>query len=202
MNTDKILPVYSNVSMSDSIKVVQAAYNAGLRRFEYTNRYDNSLEIFKELRRLCDETMSDLLLGAGTIMNVEDAKVFLDNGADFLVSPLISQSLIDYTRDNGTVWVPGCGTGAEIGMAYNAGITLVKLFPISTLGGPTFIKLMKGPFAKMRFQTSGGIKGEAQEVKALLDAGAEIVGLGNAFFDASLTQEEITQKLTTLIQNI
>lgn len=202
MNTEKILPVYSNVSLSESIKVVQAAYNAGLRRFEYTNRHDNSLEIFKAIRKLCDESMSDLLLGAGTIMNVEEAKVFLDSGADFLVSPLISQALIDFTKEQGTVWVPGCGTGAEIGMAYNAGITLVKLFPISTLGGPAFIKLMKGPFAKMRFQTSGGVKGEVEEVKALLNAGAEIVGLGNAFFDASLTQEEMTQKLATLIQHI
>jgi 2-dehydro-3-deoxyphosphogluconate aldolase / (4S)-4-hydroxy-2-oxoglutarate aldolase len=202
MNTDKILPVYSNVSLAESIKVVQAAYNAGIRRFEYTNRHDNSLEIFKALRKLCDESMTDLSLGAGTIMNVEEAKIFLDSGADFLVSPLISQPLIDFTTENKILWLPGCGTGAEIGMAYNAGITLVKLFPISTLGGPAFIKLMKGPFAKMRFQTSGGVKGEAQEVKALIDAGAEIVGLGNAFFDASLTQEGMTQKLTTLIQNI
>ncbi len=198
----KILPVYSNAKIDENLKVLKASYNAGLRRFEFTNRFENAIENFQLLYKYCKDSLPDMQLGAGTIMDPSDAELFTANGAAFLVSPLISQQLIDYTAANNIEWVPGCATGAEIGMAQNAGIPLVKIFPISTLGGPEFIRLMKGPFYKMKFQASGGIKGEATEVKALIDAGVEIVGLGNSFFQSSLTEQEMTNKIIALLESI
>jgi 2-dehydro-3-deoxyphosphogluconate aldolase / (4S)-4-hydroxy-2-oxoglutarate aldolase len=200
--TQKILPVYSNAALDENIKVLNASYNAGLRRVEFTNRHDNAIAIFKSLMQHCIDLLPGMKLGAGTIMNTGDAALFTEHGAAFLVSPLISQQLIDYTLTHGIEWIPGCATGAEIGMAQNAGIALVKLFPISSLGGPDFIKSMKGPFYKMKFQASGGIKGDPEEVKALLDAGADIVGLGNSFFQSAMSEEEMTAKIKALLQSI
>jgi 2-dehydro-3-deoxyphosphogluconate aldolase / (4S)-4-hydroxy-2-oxoglutarate aldolase len=200
--TQKILPVYSNAALDENIKVLNASYNAGLRRVEFTNRHNNAIEIFKALMQYCKDHLPGMKLGAGTIMNTTDAALFRAQGAAFLVSPLISQQLIDFTSTHGIEWIPGCATGAEIGMAQNAGIPLVKLFPIGSLGGTDFIKAMKGPFYKMKFQVSGGVKGEPEEVKALLDAGADIVGLGNSFFKNAMSEEEMTAKIKALLHSL
>jgi 2-dehydro-3-deoxyphosphogluconate aldolase / (4S)-4-hydroxy-2-oxoglutarate aldolase len=197
-----ILPVYSHHQLSENIKVINASYKAGLRRFEFTNRNDNALDIFEELVALCKQEMPDMKLGAGTIINEVDARNFMIKGASFLISPLISQALIDFTSRANIEWIPGCATGAEVGTALNAGIPMVKLYPIKTLGGAEFIRLMRGPFYTMKFQVSGGIKGETQEVISFLEAGASIVGLGNSFFDPSLSEEQLTNKIKSLLKSL
>jgi 2-dehydro-3-deoxyphosphogluconate aldolase/(4S)-4-hydroxy-2-oxoglutarate aldolase len=197
-----LLPVYSHASLDQNIKVLQASYQAGLRRYEFTKRHDNAIDIFKKLIDLRNHSMPDMQIGAGTMMNVPDAETFIEAGADFLVSPLISQSLLDFTIAHHIEWLPGCATGAEIGMAQNAGIPMVKLYPIKTLGGAEFLHLIKGPFYKMKFQVSGGIKGEIEEIKSLLKAGASVVGLGNSFFKEDVVEEEITTRLSNLLNQI
>ncbi len=199
---NQILPVYSNPSLTENIKVLKASYKAGLRRFEFTNRNENALDVFAELVAICNAEMPDMKLGAGTILNPVDAKNFMNIGAAFLISPLISQALIDYTSQNDIEWIPGCATGAEVGIAQNAGIPMVKLYPIKTLGGPEFISLMKGPFYNMKFQVSGGIIGKSSEVKSLLVAGASIVGLGNSFFESHLAEDELTDKISKLLLSL
>lgn len=202
MNNVNLLPVYSHADINQNIKVLRASYKAGLRRFEFTNRNENALDIFEKIVSLCEEEMPDMVLGAGTIINEVDARNFLEKGAKFLISPLISKELIDYTKLHNVEWIPGCATGAEVGMALNAGIPMVKLYPIKTLGGPEFVKLIKGPFYNMKFQTSGGIKGEAEEVNALLKAGASIVGLGNSFFNDDASEQDLVLKLSNLIAQL
>jgi 2-dehydro-3-deoxyphosphogluconate aldolase / (4S)-4-hydroxy-2-oxoglutarate aldolase len=201
-NYQPILPVYSHTNIDQCIKVLQASYDAGIRRFEFTNRDMSALSHFAALRKMVDDHYIDFELGAGTIMNVSDAKEFMAVGADFLISPLISQELLEYTLKNNISWLPGCATGAEIGMAQNGGLSMVKLYPIKTLGGPEFIKQIKGPFYKMKFQASGGIKGDTEEVNALLDAGASIVGLGNSFFDQDESQDELTARIKGLLDSL
>ena len=202
MTHSKILPVYSHASFEQNLKILTAVYHSGLQHFEFTNRNENALEVFSSLVKHAKTYFPELKLGAGTIMNPIQAEAFTKEGASFLVSPLISKEMIDFTQSNNIDWIPGCGTGAEVGLAQNAGLTFVKLFPIQTLGGPTFVRLMKGPFFKMHFQVSGGIKGELEEVKSYLAAGADVIGLGNSFFSEKLSEEEITQKITALLNHL
>jgi 2-dehydro-3-deoxyphosphogluconate aldolase/(4S)-4-hydroxy-2-oxoglutarate aldolase len=198
----KLLPVYSSPNLNQNIKVMRACYQTELLKFEFTNRNENALENFKELYRLSQSEMPGLKLGAGTMMNVDDAKKFIDAGAEFLISPLISQELLDYTKRNKIEWIPNCVTGSEIGLALNNGIKFVKLFPITSLGGPQFVKNIRGPFYMMKFQVSGGIKGEIEEVKTYLDAGASMVALGNSFFDNDLSEKDIIDKIINLKRGI
>jgi 2-dehydro-3-deoxyphosphogluconate aldolase / (4S)-4-hydroxy-2-oxoglutarate aldolase len=197
-----LLPVYSHHDLSQNLKILRACYSAGIRRFEFTNRHENALENFAAMRLIVSTDMPDLKLGAGTIINVEDAKQFVAAGADFLISPLISQPLIDYTTQYEIEWIPGCATGTEIGMAQNAGIKLVKLYPIATLGGADFLKHIRGPFYKMKYQVSGGIKGQPAELASLFNAGADVVGLGNSFFDESLSHDDIVNKIQKLVDDL
>jgi 2-dehydro-3-deoxyphosphogluconate aldolase / (4S)-4-hydroxy-2-oxoglutarate aldolase len=195
----KIIPVYSDALTENNIKTVTACYDAGLRIFEFTNRHKNALKEFILLKKYCDHNLPEMKLGAGTIKNIFDATLFLNAGAGFLISPLISIGLIEFSKGKKVCWIPACATSTEIGMAENAGINLVKIFPISLLGGPAFIKMMKGPYPEMKFVVTGGIKGEKDELNSYYDAGVSMVGLGNSFFENSMNKTQITDKITALL---
>jgi 2-dehydro-3-deoxyphosphogluconate aldolase / (4S)-4-hydroxy-2-oxoglutarate aldolase len=195
----KIMPVYSNAVTANNIMVLQACYDAGLRHFEFTNRNENALDEFIHLKKYADDKLPGMMLGVGTIKNSADAEIFLSAGAAYLISPLVSNELIDFTKKRNVLWIPGCGTASEVGMAENAGIGLVKIFPAAALGGPEFIKLLRGPFYNMQFMANGGISGDAVEIKKYFAAGASAVGLGNSFFTGEMNVENITQKLKILI---
>lgn len=182
--------------------ILKACYDAGLRYFEFTNRHNNALEEFMGLRKYADKELPGMQLGVGTIKNAMDAEMFLAAGATYLISPLISKELIDFTFMKNILWIPGCSTASEVGMAENAGIDLVKIFPASLLGGPAFIKMLKGPFYKMKYMANGGITGDVIEIKEYLAAGASGVGLGNSFFTENIPPSAITQKLKTLMAAI
>jgi 2-dehydro-3-deoxyphosphogluconate aldolase / (4S)-4-hydroxy-2-oxoglutarate aldolase len=198
----KIIPVYSDTATANNKKIIKACYNAGLRYFEFTNRDENALDEFIGLKKYCDTELPEMVLGAGTIKNVSDAEVFLAAGAAFLISPLISIELITYTKKKSILWIPGCATASEVGMAENAGINLVKIFPAKVLGGAAFIKMLKGPFYNMQFMATGGITGDAEEIKKYFAAGVSAVGLGSAFINTSLTDEKLVTEIKTLLKNI
>jgi 2-dehydro-3-deoxyphosphogluconate aldolase / (4S)-4-hydroxy-2-oxoglutarate aldolase len=198
----KIIPVYSDTATANNKKIVKACYDAGLRYFEFTNRDENALDEFISLKKYCDTELQNMILGVGTIKNVSDAEMFLAAGAAFLISPLISAELITYTKKKSILWIPGCATASEVGMAENAGINLVKIFPASLLGGAAFIKMLKGPFYNMQFMATGGIKGEAEEIKKYFAAGASAVGLGSAYFNASLPEEKLITEIKNLLKNL
>jgi 2-dehydro-3-deoxyphosphogluconate aldolase / (4S)-4-hydroxy-2-oxoglutarate aldolase len=198
----KIIPVYSDRATANNKKIIKACYDAGLRYFEFTNRDENALDEFIGLKKYCDKGLPNMILGAGTIKNVSDAEIFLAAGAAFLISPLISAELITYTKKKSILWIPGCATASEVGMAENAGIKLVKIFPATLLGGAAFIKMLKGPFYNMQFMATGGITGEAEEIKKYFAAGASAVGLGSAFINASLTEEKLVTEIKNLLKNI
>jgi 2-dehydro-3-deoxyphosphogluconate aldolase / (4S)-4-hydroxy-2-oxoglutarate aldolase len=194
-----IIPVYSNAETMHNKRVLKACFYAGLRYFEFTNRHENSLDAFIELKNYADAELPGMVLGAGTIKNNSDAELFWSAGAAFLVSPLISGELIAFTKKKNILWIPGCATASEAGMAENEGIQLIKLFPVSELGGADFIKALKAPFQNMQFLATGGISGNADEIKRYLQAGAASVGLGNSFFTEQLSEEELTAKLVNLL---
>lgn len=197
----KIIPVYSHAETGMNKKALSASYQAGLRYFEFTNRHDNAPEEFYELKKYCDKELPGMILGVGTIKNVTDAEIFLSAGAAFLVSPLISAELIGFTKNKNILWVPGCATASEIGLAENNGIKLVKIFPAKLIGGRAFIHALKGPFPNMNFLATGGIAGEITEIKNYLSVAAA-VGIGNSFFSDDLTENEITARLKNILSNI
>lgn len=198
----KIIPVYSNVHPAGNRKAMMACYLAGLRYFEFTNRHENALEEFVTLKKNCDEELPGMILGTGTIKNCTDAEMFVSAGAAFLVSPLISAELIEFTKRKDILWIPGCATASETGLAENAGLKLVKIFPVKHLGGPPFIKALKGPYPAMQFIATGGLEANRDEIKKYFDAGADAVGLGSAFFDMKSSAEEMAEAIKNLVNHI
>ena len=114
-------------------------------------------------------------------MNAQEAANFVTYGADFLVSPIFSESIFHVVESNDILWIPGCMTPTEIANAQEAGCNLVKLFPGETLG-PGFLKSIKPIFPRLRFMPTGGVDCSKDSIDKWFDAGVSAVGLGSKLF--------------------
>lgn len=180
--SQKILPLFSHEDLAVNKAMIKASYDAGVRCFEFTNRRPSAFDNFMKLKQYCDKELPGMILGCGTIKNIFDAEDFTAAGADFLVSPVISEDLIDFSEYKNIPWIPGCATASEIAMAAEAEISLIKIFPANLLGGISFIKTMKEIFPEIKMMATGGIKADADEIKSWLENGADAVGLGSLLF--------------------
>lgn len=150
-----ILPLYFNADEAVSIEVLKALYKAGIKALEYTNRGDAALANFGKMVAVRNAEMPDLVLGVGTIKNMEQATKYLAAGADFLVSPGLVPEVAAHCVANNVFYAPGCMTPTEIIAAENAGIGFIKLFPGNLLG-VEFLTTIKDLFPKLQFMPTGG----------------------------------------------
>ena len=175
--SSKLIPLFYESDVQVVIDVVKALYAGGIRTIEFTNRGPQALNNFKALVALKNE-MPDLYLGIGTIKTEEDAKKYIDAGADFLISPVFDASVADIAYLHKVLWIPGCMTPTEIHNAQVAGCNIVKLFPGNVLG-PGFIEAIKPLFSDIHFLVTGGVDATEQSIMSWLKAGAAGVGLGS-----------------------
>ncbi|MEN8799715.1 MAG: bifunctional 4-hydroxy-2-oxoglutarate aldolase/2-dehydro-3-deoxy-phosphogluconate aldolase, partial [Flavobacteriaceae bacterium] len=133
MEKTGLVPVFNHADAETAAEVLINSYEAGIRVFEFTNRGDNALEVFKHLAEI-SSTREDLVLGIGTIWTPEMAERFLDAGAQFIVSPALLPEIAYSMNKRKILWVPGCGTITEVNSAINLGAMLVKIFPGNVLG--------------------------------------------------------------------
>lgn len=203
-----ILPLYFNPSEAISLEVLKAIYNAGIKAVEYTNRGEAALSNFKQMVALRNATMPGLLLGVGTIKNMQHATDYLAAGADFLVSPGFVPDVALHCVANDIFYAPGCMTPTEIIAAENAGIAFIKLFPGDMLG-PKFLTTIKDIFPKLLFMPTGGVDTTKESIEGWYKAGVCAVGMGSKLISKQLmeakdyaTIESETKKVLALIQSI
>jgi len=203
-----ILPLYFNPSEEISLDVLKAIYRAGVKAVEYTNRGDAALANFKKMVALRNAEMPGLLLGVGTIKNMQHATDYMATGADFLVSPGFVPDVAAYCVSNDIFYAPGCMTPTEIIAAENAGIKFIKLFPGNMLG-PDFLSGIKDIFPKLLFMPTGGVDTTKENIEGWYKAGVCAVGMGSKLISKKLmeakdyaTIESETKKVLELIQSI
>jgi 2-dehydro-3-deoxyphosphogluconate aldolase / (4S)-4-hydroxy-2-oxoglutarate aldolase len=203
-----MLPLYFNSSEEVTLDVLKAIYRAGVKAVEYTNRGDAALANFKKMVALRNEEMPGLLLGVGTIKNMQHAKDYMAAGADFLVSPGFVPDVAAYCVSNDIFYAPGCMTPSEIIAAENAGIKFIKLFPGNMLG-PDFLTSIKDIFPKLLFMPTGGVDTTKENIEGWFKAGVCAVGMGSKLISKKLmeakdysTIESETKKVLELIQSI
>jgi 2-dehydro-3-deoxyphosphogluconate aldolase/(4S)-4-hydroxy-2-oxoglutarate aldolase len=193
--SSKLIPLFYESDVQVVIDVVKALYAGGIRTIEFTNRGPKALDNFKALIALKNE-MPDLYLGIGTIKSEDDAKKYIDAGADFLISPVFDVSVADIAYLHKVLWIPGCMTPTEIHNAQVAGCNIVKLFPGNVLG-PGFIEAIKPLFSDIHFLVTGGVDATAQSIMSWLNAGAAGVGLGSKLITKTLLANKQYDELTT-----
>ena len=143
-----------------------------------------------------------MILGIGTIKNGQQAEQFIHAGADFLISPLISQEIHNVSSKHKKLWMPGCATTSEIGMAENLGINIVKIFPAKQLGGPAFIKAVKAVFPTMQFMTTGGVEPTQEDISSWFKSGVAAVGIGSQLFPADWLANGQFDKVAAHVKSI
>ena len=203
-----IIPLFYHDELSVSVNVVNVLYNAGVRVIEYTNRGITALENFKVLLKIRDERWSELILGIGTIKFVEQAKDFVNAGADFIICPGVITEVAKVVHDAGLLWVPGCMTSTEIIIAEQSGAKLIKLFPGSLLG-PSYISALKEIFPNLMFMPTGGVEVNEENINAWFKTGVVAVGLGSKVISKELMQQKdyitmgnLAKKALQIVQSI
>jgi 2-dehydro-3-deoxyphosphogluconate aldolase/(4S)-4-hydroxy-2-oxoglutarate aldolase len=149
----KIIPVITIEKVEASIDIADALIEAGLPCAEITLRTNGALKAIKEMAL----NRKGVLLGAGSVLKVDQVKAACDMGAGFIVSPGFSAKVVEYCLNNNITVIPGTSNPTDIGMALDYDLTVVKFFPAESYGGAGALRAMSAPYPMMRFIPTGGI---------------------------------------------
>lgn len=203
-----VLPLYFYKDEEVSVEVLRSLYRAGIRAVEYTNRGESVLKNFKKMRSVCDEELPGMYLGIGTIKNAEMARIFIEEGTDFIVCPGLVEEVGQVADQNNMLWIPGCMTPTEIISAENLGVKMIKLFPGNLLG-PEFMSSIKALFPDLLFMPTGGVDLDKENISAWFKAGVCAVGMGSKLISKKLLEEKdyakieaLTKEALDLVQSI
>ena len=138
--------------------------------------------------------MPDLLLGIGTVKNVQDAKNYIAAKADFIICPVTIPAVAAEVHAAGMLWIPGCMSVTDIAVAEDCGAKFVKLFPGNILG-PGFVSSVKDIFPGMKFMPTGGVDTTKENIKSWFDAGVSAVGIGSKLLSKELLASQDYAKI-------
>jgi 2-dehydro-3-deoxyphosphogluconate aldolase/(4S)-4-hydroxy-2-oxoglutarate aldolase len=167
----RIVPVLAVDSADQAVALARALAAGGLPIVEITFRTDAAVEAIRLVASACP----DVLVGAGSVLLVEQAEAAVDAGARFVVSPGLDEVVVERTLSLGCTALPGCATASDLMRARRLGIDLVKLFPAEALGGLPMLAALAAPFPGVRFVPTGGI-GPGNLAAWLADARVAAVG--------------------------
>lgn len=180
-------------------KVIEAIRLGGVKSIEITMTVPGAVQIIADLVKTVPE---DVLVGAGTVTDVETANKVIDAGAKFVVGPILNVDIIKLCNQRGVVIMPGCYTPTEIFTAWKAGADIIKVFPATSLG-PKYFKDIRGPFPDLRLLPTGGVS--VDNVGEWIAAGAVAVGIGSDLLDKKAIDEEryevLTERAKRMVEN-
>jgi len=206
MKETGIVPLFYHHETEIVKKIIKACYDGGARIFEFTNRGDYAQEVFANISKWVTSELPGMILGVGSIVDSGTASIYIQNGANFIVSPLLKEDIAKVCNRRKIAWLPGCATLTEINYAEELGAEIVKIFPAAQIGGPNFIKGIKAPCPWSNIMASGGVSPEKENLTSWFNAGAYCVGMGSKLIikndDGNYAYEEITKLTKKSIQII
>lgn len=185
MESQGMVPLFYHSDFEVCRKVVKACYDGGARLLEFTNRGVFAHEVFSELSKYCKENLPGMALGVGSVADAGTASLFIQCGADFVVTPSLRDDVVLTCNRRKVLCMPGCGSLTEIGRAEELGCEVVKLFPGSVYG-PNFIKSVRAPQPWTKIMPTGGVSPTKENLSGWFDAGAICVGMGSKLISKEL----------------
>lgn len=186
--------------------VAYACADGGARLLEFTHRADFAHEVFADLEKYVSRGIPQLILGAGSITEPHTAAHYINNGASFIVSPIINPEVSKVCNRRKVAYCPGCGTLSEISQAEELGAEIVKIFPGREVGGPNFVRSIKGPCPWSSIMPTGGVEPTLESLRDWFSAGVSCVGLGSAVITKEALEakdyKQITKKVKETIEII
>jgi len=178
MKETGLVPLFYHPDVELGKEVLKACYKGGARLLEFTNRGDFAHQVFSELNKYAIQELPEMILGVGSVTDAATASMYMQLGANFVVTPLLREDIALVCNRKKVMFSPGCGTLAEIARAEELGCEVVKLFPGGTYG-PGFVKAIKGPCPWTNIMPTGGVSPDEENLKSWFDAGVTCVGMGS-----------------------
>ena len=189
MKEQGMVPLFYHPDTELGKKVLKACYDGGARLMEFTARGDFAFEVFAELNKYARAELPGMILGVGSVTDAAAASLYIQMGANFIVTPSLREDIARVCNRRKILWSPGCGSLTEINRAEELGCEIIKLFPGSVYG-PGFVKAIKGPQPWTEVMPTGGVSTEESNLKAWFDAGVCCVGMGSKLISSSLLEQE------------
>lgn len=186
-----IIPVVRVHSQALAEKAVQALARAGFGTVEITMTVPGAADLLKDLARV-----GEMLLGAGTILDLREAEISIRAGARYLVSPCLVDGVPELCREAGVACIMGGLTPNEVLTAWRRGSQAVKVFPASSVGGPSYLKALKSVFPAIPLVPTGGVN--LQNVGDFLRAGAACVGAGSDLVSSAMLEQGNGESVVTV----
>jgi 2-dehydro-3-deoxyphosphogluconate aldolase / (4S)-4-hydroxy-2-oxoglutarate aldolase len=192
-----IVPVVRAAGVEEARQAVDAILAGGIPVVEITMTVPGAVEVIRSVAR---QFAGKVLVGAGTVVTREQALACLDAGAQFLVSPGLSLAMVRAARERNIVAIPGALTPTELMAASAEGAEVIKIFPCGSVGGPKYLKALRGPFPNAKVIPTGGVNaGNAAEY---ITAGAFAIGVGSDLVDTAALRQGKPEKIVAAAKEL
>lgn len=198
MKETGLVPLFYHPDVALGKEVLKACYDGGARLLEFTNRGDFAHQVFSDLHQYAIKELPELIMGVGSVTDAATASLYMQLGANFIVTPLLREDVALACNRKKVMFSPGCGTLTEIARAEELGCEVVKLFPGGTYG-PGFVKAIKGPCPWTNIMPTGGVSPDEANLKGWFDAGVTCVGMGSNLITKQFLAERDFKGLEQLV---
>ncbi|SHG15327.1 2-dehydro-3-deoxyphosphogluconate aldolase / (4S)-4-hydroxy-2-oxoglutarate aldolase [Salegentibacter echinorum] len=189
MQETGLVPLFYHANVEVGKEVLKACYDGGARLLEFTARGDFAHEVFSELNKYAQNKLPGMALGVGSITDAAAASLYMQMGANFIVTPTFREDIAKVCNRRKVLWSPGCGSLTEINVAEELGCEIVKLFP-GAIYGPEFVKAAKGPQPWTRIMPTGGVTLAEDNLRSWFDAGVTCVGIGSKLISREILEKK------------
>jgi 2-dehydro-3-deoxyphosphogluconate aldolase/(4S)-4-hydroxy-2-oxoglutarate aldolase len=181
-----VIPVFYHPDAEVCAKVIQACANGGAKAIEFTNRGDFAAHLFLDVARHFAKADPSVIMGVGSIVDAPTAGLYIANGANFIVGPMLNAEVARLCNRRMIAYSPGCGSVTEISYAQELGCEIVKVFPGTQVGGPEFVKSVLGPMPWTKIMPTGGVEPTEASLKSWFGAGIVAAGIGSKLISQDL----------------
>jgi 2-dehydro-3-deoxyphosphogluconate aldolase/(4S)-4-hydroxy-2-oxoglutarate aldolase len=173
-----VIPVIRAESAAQAMNIVDAVKAGGVDSIEITMTVPGAIKVMEQV---AEQYGDEVILGAGTILDAETARAAILAGAEFIVGPSLNLGVIEICHRYSKIVCPGALTPTEVVTAWEAGADIVKIFPCGEVGGPSYIKSLKGPLPHIQMMPTGGV--DLTTAADFIKAGCIALGVGTALVD-------------------
>lgn len=194
---NKVIAVIRAETPDVALEFAKGCMDGGVKVIEVTFSFPRVERVITELSK-----NDDIIVGAGTLLNIKMVEKAIDSGAKFIVSPHTDEDIIDLAKAHQLPTIQGALTSSEIVNAWKLGVDMVKIFPASAVGGPSYIKAIKDPLPFANIMTTGGVNYD--NFLDYIQAGASAVGLSSAFLteDKKIKYDTVVENSKKIIEKL
>jgi 2-dehydro-3-deoxyphosphogluconate aldolase/(4S)-4-hydroxy-2-oxoglutarate aldolase len=197
-----LVPIFHEADVEVARQMVAACADGGARLIELTNRGDGAVEVFRQVEAWAAANRPEIVLGAGTILDAPTAALYLAAGANYIVAPHLDEDTARLCNSRKIPYLPGCGSVTEIHRAHTLGVEICKLFPAGEVGGPAFVKNVRGPLPWTDIMATGGVSPTKENLGEWFGAGVACVGMGSNLFLPQLVAKRDYAGLRARVEEI